>query len=298
MKLLAVLGSGILLALGLVGSAALAAPKETCDNATLSAGDHGSVTVAGTCTLGGAVTIHGNLTLAKGSVFAGFGPAVHVTGNVKVGRGALFALGYNTAPGSLGPDVVDGNVVANHPLSLYLGNVTVHGNVVSNGGGTTDRFYNFPIKDNKIDGNLIIHGWTGGWWGVVANTVGGNVVLSHNRSLVHPTDDAACGSSGTFPAGCDATAGADPDSSEVQSRGNGDGTTIVNLQHISGNLICHANTPSAQVSTGSPDNGAPNAVDGKAIGECAGLGGSSAAPNAHANEHANGHANPGKGHKP
>ena len=58
--------------------------------------------------------------------------------------------------------LVDGNIVANQPLSLYLGNITVHGNVVSNGGGTTDRFYNFPIKDNVIDGNLVIHGWTGG----------------------------------------------------------------------------------------------------------------------------------------
>ncbi len=40
----------------------------------------------------------------------------------------------------------------------------MHGNVVSIGGGTFRRFYNFPIKDNKIDGNLIIFGSTGGWW--------------------------------------------------------------------------------------------------------------------------------------
>ena len=78
--------------------------------------------------------------------------------------------------------MVDGNVKANQPLSLYLGSVTVHGNVVSNGGGTADRFYNFPIKDNTIDGNLIIHGWTGGWWGAIANTVGGKVESPATRA--------------------------------------------------------------------------------------------------------------------
>ena len=88
-----------------------------------------------------------------------------------------------------------GNIVANQPLSLYLGNMTVHGNVVSNGGGTSERFYNFPIKDNVIDGNLTIHGWTGGWWGAIANTVGGNVDVSNNTSVVH----AAGACPGTFP---------------------------------------------------------------------------------------------------
>ncbi len=197
-------------------------------------------------------------TLADGSVFVGFGPPIHVTGNVKVGKGAQFALGYNADPGELGPDVVDGNVIANQPLALYIGNSTVHGNVDSNGGGTTARFYNFPIKGNAIDGNLTIHGWAGGWWGAIANTVGGNVTVSQNRSLVHPAGECE----GTFPAGCDAAPGVDEDSSEVQSR-------VGNPQHISGNLICHGNTPSAQINP--LDGGAPNVVDGKRIGECAGL---------------------------
>jgi hypothetical protein len=136
----------------------------------------------------------------------------------------------------------------------------VHGNVVSNGGGTTERFYNFPIKDNVIDGNLTIHGWTGGWWGAIANTVGGNVDVSQNRSLVHPANPEEC--EGTFPNGCDAAAGVDEDSSEVQSR-------VGNPQHIFGNLICHGNTPAAQINP--LDGGEANVVDGKKIGECAGL---------------------------
>ena len=65
---------------------------------------------------------------------------------------------------------------------------------------------------------------------------------------------------GTFPLGCDAAPGADIDSSEVQSRGS------ANPQHISGNLICHNNIPTAQVNQG--DGGAANVVDGNSIGEC------------------------------
>lgn len=259
MKLLLLLSAGAMLALGLTGSGAFAGPKETCNNGTIS-GSHGSVTVVGTCAVTGPLTVNGELTLADGSVFVGFGPPIHVTGNVKVGRGAQFALGYNTDPGQLGPDVVDGNVIANQPLALYIGNSTVHGNVVSNGGGTAERFYNFPIKDNVIDGNLTIHGWTGGWWGAIANTVGGNVDVAQNRSVVHPADPATC--EGTFPMGCDAATGVDTDANEIQSR-------VGNPQHISGNLICHGNTPSAQINP--DDGGAPNVVDGKMIGECAGL---------------------------
>jgi hypothetical protein len=263
MKVLLLLGSSMLLVLGLTGSGALAAAGETC-NGNLS-GAHGSITVTGKCTVTGPVTINGNLTIANGAVFGGFGPAVTITGNVTVGRGALLALGYNADEGELGPDTVGGNIVANQPLSLYLGNATVRGNVVSNGGGTTDRFYNFPIKDNAIYGNLIIQGWTGGWWGVIANTIRGNVVLSNNRSVVHPANDPLCETTGTFPAGCDAARGADDDSSEVQSRivpG-----VINNPQHISGNLICQGNTPRAQFNP--VDAGAPNIVDGNKIGECA-----------------------------
>jgi hypothetical protein len=263
MKLLLLLGTGILLVLGITGSGAFAAPKETCVGPapgggppTPISGSHGSVTVTGTCAVVGPVTINGDLTLADDAVFVGgFGPAVQVTGNVRVGNGALLLLGYNRPEGVVGPTTVGGNIVAHQPLSLYLGNITVHGNVVSNGGGTADRFYNFPIKDNVIDGNLIIHGWTGGWWGAIANTVGGNVDVSNNRSVVH----AAGVCEGTFPLGCAAAPGAFIDSSEVQSR-------IGNPQRISGNLICHNNTPTAQVNVG--DGGAANVVGGNSIGEC------------------------------
>jgi len=258
MKLLLLLSAGALLVLGFAGSGAFAAPKAACNNGTIG-GSTGSITVTGTCAVVAPLTINGDLTLADGSVFVGFGPPIHVTGNVKVGKGAQLALGYNRGEGVLGPDVVDGNVVANKPLALYIGNSTVHGNLVSNGGGTAERFFNFPIKDNVIDGNVVIHGWTGGWWGLIANTIGGNVDVANNRSVVQPAGDCE----GTFPAGCDAAPGADIDAAEIQSRGP------ANPQRISGNLICHGNSPSVQINP--LDGGFPNIVTGNKIGECAGL---------------------------
>jgi hypothetical protein len=244
-------------------TATSAAPAETCSGAL--SGAHNSVTVKGTCVVTDSVTINGNLTIANGAVFVGSPSPIHVTGNVKVGKGAQLLLGWNAGEGEVGPDVVDGNIHAHRPLALYLGNITVHGNVTSNGGGTAARFYNFPVKDNQIDGNLVITGWKGGWWGVIANTVGGNVVLSHNRSVVVPADESAC--EGTFPRGCDALPGVDEDASEVQSRFIPDLSD--NPQHISGNLVCVGNTPVAQVNA--LDGGAANVVGGRKIGECAGL---------------------------
>jgi hypothetical protein len=264
--LLALAAAAAMLVVG--GSNALADPPGTCNNAVLST-DSGSITVTGICSVaaGTNITIDGNLTVSDGAVFNGlFSPgSIHVTGNVKVSQGALLGLGYGRKTA-----VVDGNIVANRPLSLYLGGVTVHGNVISNGGGTADRFYNFPIKGNTIDGNLIIHGWAGGWWGAVANTVGGNVDVSNNASVVHATDDAGCKTSGTFPNGCAATAGADDDSSEVQARKFTTPAGPATPQNISGNLICHGNTPPAHINS-LDDAGGPNTVDGNKIGECAGL---------------------------
>jgi len=199
------------------------------------------------------VTVNGNLKLADGAVFAGIIPStVHVTGDVRVGQGALLGLGYATKT-----DVVDGSVLADQPLSLYLGFVHVHEDVVSNGGGTSERFYNFPIKDNVIDGDLILTGWNGGWIGAIRNQVGGNVEFSHNASVVVPVDPDGCDSSGTFPAGCDATAGTDSDSDEVMTN------------TIAGDLVCRGNTPPAQVNP--LEGGQPNTVGGRARGECAGL---------------------------
>ena len=240
-KLRLLLGVGVLLVLGVVGSWALAAgqAKATCSGGEIVAGTYRSLTVTGNCTFadGAVVTINGNLTVAQGAILndhATSTATVHVTGNVKVGKGAVLGLGdYDPTP----PDtaVVDGNIIANNPLTLYLGGMTVHGSVVSNGGGDPGR--NFPIKDDTIDGNLIIQGWSGLWMGVIRVTVGGNVNVSRNVA-------------------------SDP------SQLPGSDSTEVATNTISGNLICRGNTPAAQLGD---TGGTTNTVGGHKLGECAQL---------------------------
>ncbi len=184
---------------------------------------------------------------------------MHIAGNVRVGRGAVLGLGWNSpeGDGSLGPDTVGGNIIANQPLALQLGQVTVGGNVISFGGGVLSTsaadFRNFPVKDNVIHGNLVVLGWRGGWIGLIRNHVDRNVIFANNVSRSNPE---------TGP-------GTDPDSSEVMGSDLSaiDGPIIP--QTIGGNLICYGNLPAAQVNPA--DGGAKSIVGGKGIGECAGL---------------------------
>ena len=247
-----------LLAMALPGSALAAKPGPgTCSGGSIGTGTWTGFTVTGKCTIadGATVQINGNLIVANGAVLndhAASKAEVDITGNVLVGKGAILGLGYNAAPGTLGPDTVGGSIVAIKPLALYLGNLTVGGNVISIGGASpmppAAAARNLPIKDNTIIGNLIIQGWQGGWLGVIRNNVDGNVIVAMNVSLSTP------GPAGSGELGVPVM---DPDSNEVQTN------------NISGNLICFGNTPAAQVNL--TDKGSPNVVAGKAIGECTGL---------------------------
>ena len=206
------------------------------------AGTYDGFTVTGICRFGpGTVTIDGNLTIADGGILndhASGAATVHVTGNVKVGKDGVLGLGnYNPVPPHTSA-VVDGNVVANGPATLYLGGMTIHGNLVSSGGNGPGR--NVPIKDDTIDGNLIVQGWSGLWFGVIRSTVGGNVVVANTSGTQTGVDEFV---------------------------GILDSTEIVD-NAIGGNLICHGNSPAAQIGD---SGGGPNSVDGNAIGECAGL---------------------------
>jgi hypothetical protein len=236
----------------------------TCSGGTMAANTYRSFVVTDTCTIayGANVQINGNLTIKPGARLNDHGAEgwmnaqVHVTGNIYVGKGAVLGLGWNSPEGTQGPDTVGGNIIANQPLALQIGNVTINGNLVSNGGGvlstSADDFRNFPIKDNVIHGNLVIQGWTGGWIGVIRNTIDGNAIIANNRSY----------SSDLGP-------GTDEDSTEVMGTdATAFGGPIV-PQTIGGNLICHGNLPAAQVNP--LDAGAPSIVMGKKIGECARL---------------------------
>ncbi|MGZ5393607.1 MAG: vanadium-dependent haloperoxidase, partial [Mycobacterium sp.] len=191
----------------------------TCSGGQIISGTYSGFTVTGNCTIadGAVVQINGNLTVTDGAILndhAASTGTVHVTGNVKVGKGAVLGLGYNAAEGTLGPNTVGGSIVANQPLTIYLGNVTVHGNLISIGGGDPER--NFPIKDNTIHGNVFLFGWKGLWMGLIRNTVGGSVWVMGNRAA----------DTSTLPGS---------DSTEIQTN------------DISGNLICLGNSPAAQV---------------------------------------------------
>lgn len=236
------------LTLGVSGSIATAAKPGagSCTGGTpaspevISAGTYNGLVVSGNCVTGpGTVTVTGNLMIADGGILndhaTGQG-TVHVTGNVQVGNGGVLGLGDYDPFGPFGfhtSAVVDGNVNAHNPTTLYLGNMTIHGNLVSNGGSGPGR--NFPIKDNTIGGNVVIQGWTGMWIGVIRVQVGGNVNFSSNTAM-------------------DPSVVPGSDSSEVQ-------TNV-----IAGNLICHGNTPTAQVNQF--DGGEPNEIGGNAVGEC------------------------------
>jgi hypothetical protein len=239
MKLRLLLAVSVVLVLGVVGSSAFAADSgsATCSGGAIAAGTYAGLTVTGTCWFsGGTVTINGNLVVADGAVLndhAATTATVKVSGNVSVGNGAILGLGsYNPFSGQ--HTEVGGNIVADQPLSLYLSFLTVHGSLISNGGGGADaQGRNFPTKDVTVDRNLILQGWSGGWIGAIRDHVGGNLIFSNNTSVV------------------------DPDSSEVQ-------TNV-----IGGNLICQGNSPAAQVNP--DDGGQPNTVGGHKVGQCAGL---------------------------
>ena len=247
-QLLLAIAAAAVLALGGANAFAGKPGDDPCSTGTLASGSYDGFTVTGTCNVGflANVTVNGNVTVAPGAVLMGLIPStVHIAGNVLVGEGGIFGLGYATRS-----DVVDGNIVANQPLSLYLGNVTVHGNVVSNGGGTgLHDFRNFPLKENQIDGNLVVHGWQGGWFGILRNHIDGNVDLSGIGSIVHLVPD-GCEND------CTVAPGGDPDSTEVADN------------VVGGNLICQNNSPAAQFGD---SGGGPNTVAGRAVGECAAL---------------------------
>ena len=77
-----------------------------------------------------------------------------------------------------------------------------------------------PIKDNVVDGNVIVHDWAGAWFGIIRNHVGGNVIVFH-------VVGARVGAEAPFVGV--------PDSTEIATN------------TIGGNLMGSGNTPHAQL---------------------------------------------------
>ena len=244
--------SGLLvLAFGASPSFAVPPDRNTCSGGVLAPGVYNGLTVTGDCVINGDVTINGNVTIKPDAYLdaAYLGTRLAVNGNIHVGRNATLGLGCSFGYHDCGFDptawlgavTVNGNIVATQALTMYLDFTTIHGNVVANGGGDITRVdpngLVFPIKDNVIDGNVMVHGWQGAWFGIIRNTIGGNVTAI-------------------------ATAG-----TRLGDDGMPDSTEIV-TNTIAGNLVCVHNSPPAQIGD---SGGTPNTVGGNKIGECAGL---------------------------
>jgi len=254
---------GLILAVSATLTFALWTAGASADNVTLplcpSLGNavsgtyNGSLTITGDAYVakGATLTVRGNLTIAPGACLDAFSlGTVTVGGNVLVGSGAILALGCS--PGALGPpldqapcsgqttsDVVGGSILANQPLTMYLTADTIHGSVISNGGGGSAALTtSFPIKENSIGGNLIVQGWQGAWFGALRNHVRGNAIFQNNSAFIP------------------GVTGQGPDSTEI----------VANT--VSGSLICTGNSPGAQF--GDAGN-TPNVVSGNALGECAAI---------------------------
>lgn len=247
------LGASGVLMLALGGSPVLAAPnQDTCSGGVLAPGVYNGLTVTGDCVINGDVTINGNVTIKPDAYLdaAYLGTQLAVNGNIQVGRNATLGLGCSFGYHDCGFDptawlgavTVNGNIVATQALTMYLDFTTIHGNVVANGGGDITRVdpngLVFPIKDNVIDGNVVVNGWQGAWFGIIRNTIGGNVTAMR-------------------------TAGTRVD----PATGDLDSTEIV-TNTIAGNLVCLHNSPPAQIGD---SGGTVNTVGGNKIGECAGL---------------------------
>jgi hypothetical protein len=254
MKLRMLLGMSVALAVVVGGSAASAAGPVSgrCSGGAIAPGVYSGLVVTGNCTITTAVTINGNVTVADGAYLdaAYSGTRLTINGNVKVGTRAKLGLGctfgYHDCgliPVWLGNITVNGNIVANQALTMYLDYTIVHGNVTSNGGGDISMVDHppledglvLPIKDDVIDGNVMVHGWQGAWFGIIRDTVRGNVMASNT-------------------VGTRSGEGGELDSTEI----------VTNT--ISGNLICQGNSPAAQIGD---SGGSPNTVSGNKIGECA-----------------------------
>lgn len=136
-------------------------------------GTHTNLTITGNAHVnsGASLKVKGTLTLAPNACLDAFSMStVTVTGNVIVERGAILGLGCGLGaiePGSATPctgstsDKVGGDIIANGAWTMYLTADRITGDVVSTGGGpgvTYSPYVNFPIKENKIGGNLACTG--------------------------------------------------------------------------------------------------------------------------------------------
>ena len=256
--------------------------NSTCTGTLSSPGElsgtySGNLVITGVCAVqSGPVLVRGNLTIASGgSLNAVFGlnnSSITINGNMVVQQNGSAMLGCDVIPVSVwgftapitvpsfpcvddpnqnsptlsSSDIIRGNLVENQSLGVVLNNDSVGGNIIVNGGGTSDCFppsgifaeYGFPpyssVLDSTIGGNVVATNLSTCWWGMFRNHIGGNLI-NQNVDTPPPTNPFA------------------PDGNEV----------LWNI--VQGNIICHGNSPADQYGDA---NSHPNEIGGNAIGQC------------------------------
>ncbi len=208
-------------AIGWAGGPALAAPSGaaptayTCTGGDLASGNltkihsgiYASITVTGACAVApnAVVIVTGDVNVASGAVLdAQSAPSTIAVGHdVNAASGSLLGLGCLPNPTGhttghpctfdphLHSDItVFGNVTASDANTVLLNGITVKGNVRLIGGG--EHAGNpWPIKTNKIGGNLLVVGASPEWLGVIVNNIGGDVVLTNVNIATGETIDVA-----------------------------------------------------------------------------------------------------------
>lgn len=250
--------AALFLTAGAAGAHAPNHHNNVCSSGNVASGSYRNLTIKGTCAIpdGAVVTVTGHVFLSSGATLnAMTASTVQIKGSVFVAQGATLSLGCSFAltqpPFPGGPvfctgvshDAVGGSIIATAPKTLKVDGITVGRDLISVGGGVAvtganastceshPGALNFPIKDNTINGNVLISGWQGCWMGFIRNVQHGNTAIIANRT------------------------------------GDADSTEIV-TNTISGNLLCWANTPAPQLGD---SHGTPNTVAGHKVGQCAAL---------------------------
>jgi len=283
-------------AVGLGVSTAGAAPVQgyTCSGGAVNnptpipAGTYGSVTVTGICAVGGAVEIHGGLTVASNAGLLATDPTapdgnggiictpVHldVSGGIRVLSNGVLFLGDSLRQGGgtgcpTSHDVVNGGLTGLGSNSVVVHGTTINGGFSLNGGGGGNSYFQFPF--GLFCANIMVGGLDAGtppFSDVEDSWVNGGASISGLQTcwmgfINNQVNGGATVNNNTL---------GDPDAIEI------------GLNTIHGGLACSGNQrdPNSHILPddgsggvptnsfdGSPPN--PNTVTGQETGQCAGL---------------------------
>jgi hypothetical protein len=251
--LVAVLGLGTAMQVGVPAVAWAANGSYACSGGSIPAGSYKDVTVNGTCSVDqGNVTVSHNLIVSSGAeLLAAFGGSdLQVGHDLTVGKNAVLVLGcepdaftcFNDNSNTMSTsDRVGHDLTSTDALAVLVHHSAVGHDAAQSGGGGGVNCDSRPelqgspayatYEDNSIGHDASIVGWQSCWLGFIRNTVSHDVTFNNNVT-------------------------ADPDGNEVVTN---------SIDH---DLSCAGNAPAPQVGDSA---GSHNRVGHRATGQCAAL---------------------------